>query len=101
MSVRVAGLVQSRQRPGTAKGVVFVTLEDESGTANLIIWPKVWAAHRRLARGATVLGVDGRVQRQGDAVSVLVHRLWEAPAMTQQHADGDVEALAVRARNFH
>lgn len=99
--VRLAGLVQSRQRPGTAKGVVFITLEDETGTANLIIWPAIWAKYRRVARGATTIGVTGRVQRQGDAISVLVHEVWAVPGLAQPHADGEVEVLNVASRDFH
>ena len=53
----MAGLVLVRQRPGTASGVVFVTLEDEFGIANLVVWPKVFEAHRRIVMGARLLGV--------------------------------------------
>ena len=56
---RMAGLVLVRQRPGTASGVVFVTLEDEFGIANLVVWPKVFEAHRRIVMGARLLGVAG------------------------------------------
>jgi error-prone DNA polymerase len=77
--VHIAGLVANRQRPGTAKGVVFMTLEDETALVNLIIWPKVWAEHRRLARSATLIGVDGKLQRQDEAMSVLVERFWPIP----------------------
>ncbi|TNE85782.1 MAG: DNA polymerase III subunit alpha [Deltaproteobacteria bacterium] len=74
--VRVAGLVANRQRPGTANGVVFMTLEDETGMINLVVWPKVWDRYRRIARRAAVIGVDGTLQRDGDAVSVLVSAFW-------------------------
>ncbi len=70
--VRLAGLVGSRQRPGTAKGVTFLSLEDDTGQANLIVWPKVWEANRRTLASSTLLGVEGRLQRQGGAYSVLV-----------------------------
>ncbi|MEZ4235384.1 MAG: hypothetical protein R3F59_04335 [Myxococcota bacterium] len=56
-----------------------MTLEDETGMANLVIWARTWAAHRKLARTATMLGVDGRLQRQDDALSVLVDTFWEVP----------------------
>jgi error-prone DNA polymerase len=78
-AVRVAGLVSTRQRPGTANGVVFMTLEDETGMVNVVIWPRTWASNRKLARSATMLGIDGRLQRQDDAVSVLVDTFWEVP----------------------
>jgi error-prone DNA polymerase len=99
--VRIAGLVSSRQRPGTASGVVFLSLEDETAIANLVVWPRTWAKYRRLARSASLLGADGILQRQGDAVSVLVDHFWEVPAPAHAEADEDLGALPVRARNFH
>jgi error-prone DNA polymerase len=73
--VRVAGIVLVRQRPGTAKGITFVTLEDETGQANLIIRPDVWNRFRQAAHGATLLMAQGRLQRQNDVIHVLVTRL--------------------------
>ncbi|MFJ1292650.1 error-prone DNA polymerase [Paracoccus yeei] len=64
----VAGLVLVRQRPGSAKGVMFITLEDETGVANLVVWPKVFEAHRRIILGAGMIAVRGRVQREGEVV---------------------------------
>jgi error-prone DNA polymerase len=73
--VRVAGLVLVRQRPGTAKGITFVTLEDETGVANLVIRPDIWQRFREVARGATVWIADGKLERQREVVHVLVTRL--------------------------
>jgi len=73
--VRVAGIVLVRQRPGTAKGITFVTLEDETGQANLIIRPDVWNRFRGDALRATLLLVHGRLQRHGSVIHVLVSRL--------------------------
>ncbi len=73
--VRVAGIVLVRQRPGTAKGITFVTLEDETGIANLIVRPDVWLKFRLAALGATVLLAHGRLQREGLVSHVLVTRL--------------------------
>ena len=92
--VEVAGLVSSRQRPGTASGVVFMTLEDETAMANLVVWPKIWEEHRRLARHASFLGCEGTLQRQDDAISVLVERFWPVPWPPEEPAP------AIRARNF-
>ncbi|MDH2329118.1 OB-fold nucleic acid binding domain-containing protein [Cereibacter sp. SYSU M97828] len=64
----VAGLVLVRQRPGSAKGVMFITLEDETGIANLVVWPKVFETHRRIILGAGMIAVRGRVQREGEVV---------------------------------
>jgi error-prone DNA polymerase len=63
--VRVAGLVVTRQRPGTASGVIFVTLEDETGIANVIVWPKVYERHRRAVISGRLLRVTGQLQREG------------------------------------
>ena len=60
--VRTAGIVLIRQRPGTASGVIFSTLEDETGIANIIIWPKVFEQYRRIVLGARLLGVRGQIQ---------------------------------------
>jgi len=73
--VRVAGIVLVRQRPSTAKGITFVTLEDETGTANLIVRPAVWGRYRRAALGATLLLAEGQLQRHGLVIHVLVKRL--------------------------
>jgi error-prone DNA polymerase len=69
--VTVAGLVLMRQMPGTAKGVVFMTLEDETDIANVIVWPKVFARHRFTVMTARFLAVRGRMQRAGLVIHVL------------------------------
>ena len=74
-SVRVAGLVLVRQRPATASGITFVTLEDETGVANLIVRPDVWGRFFEAASRATILVAHGRLQRQDEIVHVLVKRL--------------------------
>ncbi|MFD0937117.1 OB-fold nucleic acid binding domain-containing protein, partial [Methylobacterium trifolii] len=73
--VALAGLVLMRQKPGSAKGTMFITLEDETGIANLIVWPAVFAQHRRLILTAGMMGVRGRVQRQGIVVHVVAQGL--------------------------
>ena len=77
----LAGLVLVRQRPGTASGVVFVTIEDEAGIANLVVWPKVFEAHRRIVMGSRLMGVRGRIQREGEGDYVVIHlvaeELWD------------------------
>jgi error-prone DNA polymerase len=73
--VRVAGLVLIRQRPGSAKGVIFITLEDETGVANLIIWPPVFERFRRTALGATLLYCRGRLQREEGVIHVVAEDL--------------------------
>jgi error-prone DNA polymerase len=75
--VTVAGLVLTRQRPGTAKSVVFLTIEDETGIANVIVWRKVFEANRRAAMTARFLAVRGRVQREGSGDHMVVHLIAE------------------------
>ena len=70
-----AGLVLVRQMPGSAKGVMFVTIEDETGIANLIVWPSVFEAHRRVILAASMLAIHGRIQREGEVVHLIAHRL--------------------------
>jgi error-prone DNA polymerase len=74
-AICVAGIVLVRQRPGTAKGITFVTLEDETGTANLIIRPAVWKRYRSAAAGATLLLAHGRLQRQAEVIHLLTTKL--------------------------
>jgi error-prone DNA polymerase len=71
--VRVAGRVVVRQRPPAAKGFVFITLEDEEGLVNLIARPKVYERYRETLRSAALLLVEGELQREGEAFSVLVY----------------------------
>jgi single-strand DNA-binding protein len=69
--VAVAGIVVCRQRPGTAKGVIFLTLEDETGTANVVVWAKTFERFRRAVIAGRCLKVTGRLQRDGDVVHVV------------------------------
>ncbi len=81
--VRVGGMVVARQRPGTAGGVVFVLLEDEHGTINLIVPPPVYERHRLLVRTEPLLLVEGKLERfaaAGGAINVLVDKLASIPA---------------------
>ncbi len=71
----VAGIVLVRQKPGSAKGVMFITIEDETGIANLVVWPHVFARLRRVILGAPMIACHGRVQREGLVVHVVVDRL--------------------------
>lgn len=91
--VKVAGLVLVRQRPGTASGVVFITLEDETGIANLILWPKTFERFRRVARLSRALLATGKVERQGEVVHVHVDRL--------DSLDGEVPLERRSSRDFH
>ncbi len=91
--VRYAGMVTCRQRPGTASGVVFVTLEDESGMVNVIVWPKVFEKYSVVARTEGLLGVTGRLQHQEGVVHLIAESLW--PLLR------DEPRPELPSRNFH
>jgi len=76
----VSGLVLVRQRPGSAKGVLFITLEDETGIANIVVWPDMFEKHRRQILGGHLLRVDGRVQAQDGVVHVVAERIEDLSA---------------------
>jgi len=71
--LEAAGLVLVRQRPGSAKGVMFVTMEDETGAANIVVWVKVFENFRRTMLSASMLAVRGRIQREGDVVHLVAN----------------------------
>ena len=79
--VSVAGLVLVRQRPGSANGVLFVTLEDETDIANLIIWPSLFERQRRLVLSASMIGCRGKVQREGQVIHVIAEHLTDLSAL--------------------
>lgn len=87
-TVRIAGLVLVRQRPGSARGVIFATLEDEHGVANIIVWPPVFETYRRVVLGARVLGVRGKVQKQGRVIHVVAEHLEDMTPMLGTLAEG-------------
>jgi len=73
--VSVAGLVLVRQRPGSAKGVIFMTLEDEKGIANIIVWPKTFERYRPLVLGARFVRVTGRLQSESGVIHIVAERI--------------------------
>ena len=78
---RVAGLVTCRQRPDTASGVVFVTLEDETGCMNIVVWRSLVERQRRELLGARLMGVQGVVERDGEVVHLVARRLSDYSAL--------------------
>jgi error-prone DNA polymerase len=91
--LRIAGLVLIRQRPGSAKGVVFITLEDETGIANLVIWPDVFETQRKIVMGARLMAVHGMVQKDpdSDVIHVVARRLEDHSHMLR-HLSEDIIA---------
>jgi len=74
---KIAGLVLVRQKPGSAKGVMFITIEDETGVANLVVWPDIYEKHRRVILGSSMIAVQGCVQREGDVVHLVAAKLFD------------------------
>jgi error-prone DNA polymerase len=101
--VETAGVVLVRQRPGSAKGVIFVTIEDETGIANLVVWKKVFLAYRKVVMGASMLGVKGYVQREGEVVHVVAQQLTDLSGMLSSvgHRDGPFPLPHGRGDEFH
>ena len=86
--VEVAGLVLVRQRPGTASGVIFATLEDETGIANVVIWPKVFEANRKTLLGARMLAVRGQLQREGLVIHIIAEQMTDMTSHLLDLANG-------------
>lgn len=90
--VKVAGIVITKQRPGTASGVTFVTLEDESGYTNVIVWKKIAEEQRNVLLNARLIGVEGELQTEGTVIHVIARRLIDHSEMLGE--------LLLRSRNF-
>jgi len=90
---KIGGLVITRQRPGTAKGFVFLTIEDETGLVNVIVRPDVYERNRRTIRSSQCLIIEGTLQHESGAIDVIMKRCWAL------ETDGTTDH--VRARNFH
>jgi error-prone DNA polymerase len=87
--VRVAGLVLVRQRPGTASGVIFMTLEDETGIANVVVWPKLFEQFRTEVLGGRLIAVDGPVQSESGVIHVIAERVHDfTPLLANLSATG-------------
>jgi len=87
--LEAAGIVLVRQRPGSAKGVMFITLEDETGIANLVVWPQVFEANRRTVLSAGMIAVRGRIQREGEVVHLVAQRFTDLSAELASVGDRD------------
>lgn len=109
--VETAGIVLVRQQPGSAKGVIFVTIEDETGIANLVVWRKIFLAYRSIVMGAPMIGVKGYIQREGEVVHLVVQHLTDLSAefssigrrgtASEPEGPGHAEVIRVRSRDFH
>lgn len=86
-----AGLVLVRQKPGSAKGVMFLTIEDETGPANVVVWPKLFDRRRQVVLGSSMMAVNGRIQREGDVVHLIAQQLFDLSSDLSGLADRDEE----------
>lgn len=86
-----AGLVLVRQKPGSAKGVMFITIEDESGPANVVVWPSLFEKRRRFVLGSSMMAINGRIQREGDVVHLVAQQLFDLSGDLSGLADRDVD----------
>ena len=91
--VCVAGLVILRQRPGTAKGVIFLTLEDETGYTNVVIWRRIASEQRQILLNAQLLGIKGHIERDGQVIHLIAKQLVDFSPLLGK--------LVTKSRNFH
>ena len=93
VNIRYAGLVICRQRPGTAGGVVFMTLEDETGFVNVVMWESVFHRYSVLAKTVSFLGITGKLQVEDGCIHLIAEKLWEPTA--------ELKPTAPPSRDFH
>ena len=91
--IELAGVILVRQKPGSAKGVLFITIEDETGVGNIILWPDRFEAHRTIVMSAAMIGVTGKVQREGTVIHVIADRIVDLTFMLRQLGDMDMVRL--------
>lgn len=91
--IKLAGLVLVRQRPGTASGVIFATIEDETGVGNIIIWPKVFERYRKTVLGSRLLLVEGKLQREGLVIHLVADHLHDHTPMLSTLSGIDLEGV--------
>jgi len=99
-AVKVAGLVLVRQRPGTAKGVCFITIEDETGTANLVVFENIIEQYRRQILHSKLMMVEGKLQVEGEVIHVIVEKCFDLSRMLRKLTTGELENAFPEGRNF-
>lgn len=108
--LEAAGIVLVRQRPGSANGVMFITLEDETGIANLVVWQKIFERYRRVILSSSMIAVRGRIQREGEVVHLVAHRIvdlsrdlasvGQREVATAEQQGPEAGGIRVKARDF-
>jgi error-prone DNA polymerase len=89
--VYTSGLVLVRQKPGSAKGVMFITIEDETGPANNVVWPSLFEKRRRVVLGSSMRAINGRIQWEGEVVHLVAQQLFDLSANLSRLADRDTD----------
>ena len=98
---QLIGLVTGRQMPGTAKGTVFITLEDAHYSLNVIVWPAIVRAYRAALLGSHLLGVSGRIQKQGKIIHFIADKLVNCDLYLQYLRTPELKMPILKSRNFH
>jgi len=103
MPVKVCGLITVRQRPGTSKGVLFITIEDDTGFSNIVVWSNVFEKYRKEILRAKLLMVAGKIQVEGEVIHVIAQRCFDMSGLLKDlTTDGDNAAgIFHKGRNFH
>ena len=91
--IEVAGIILVRQKPGSAKGVLFITIEDETGVANIILWPDRFEAQRTVVMSSAMISVTGVVQREGEVIHVIADRIHDQTDLLRQVGDIDLPRM--------
>jgi error-prone DNA polymerase len=99
--VRVAGVVLIRQRPGSAKGVCFITLEDETGVANIVVWPDMMERHRKVVMGARLMEVRGRVEQDDEVIHIIAVHMTDATGELHRLSDDLLDQDMSRADHIN
>jgi DNA polymerase III alpha subunit len=89
--VTVSGLVLVRQRPGSASGVIFMTIEDETGIANAIVWPKIFEQFRPVVMGSRLVSITGKLQNEAGVIHVVAEQIQDLSALLQKLSDEPID----------
>lgn len=97
--VYTAGLVLVRQKPGSAKGVMFINIEDETGPANIVVWPVLFEKRPRVVLGSSMMAINGRIKREGEVVHLVAQQLFDLSGDLFT-PDLHIDTLKVKSLNF-
>ncbi|WP_313263154.1 error-prone DNA polymerase [Sphingobacterium sp.] len=103
MPVKVCGLITVRQRPGTSKGVLFITIEDDTGFANIVVWSTIFEKYRKEILRSKLFMVAGKIQVEGEVIHVIAQRCFDMSGLLKDltAADDNIRGVFHKGRNFH